>query len=54
MRVQKSMQCYQVFAYMTAVTLDHRLDSARQEYQSGIALQSYNEINGILAYFFRI
>ncbi len=29
MRVPKSMQCYQVFACMTAMLLDYRLDSAR-------------------------
>ena len=38
MRVPKSTQCYQVFACMTAMLLDHRLDSARQVHSS-ITLQ---------------
>ncbi len=64
MRVPKSTQHYQVFACMTAMLLDHRLDSARHVYSSvskcdnivsmNVALQSYNEIDGIVAYFFRI
>ena len=47
--VPKSMLRYQLIACMTAMLLDHRLDSATIVYISmRIALQSYNKIDGIV------
>ncbi len=56
MNVPMITQQYQVFACMTAMLLDHRLDSAKCDtiVSMRIALQSYNEIDGIVAYLFRI